>query len=499
MATAEKIYSASTSEDAADGRLAERLARLIEDDIVASNVPVGGMMGSLRDLSERYTVGRAAVREAVALLERRGLGRLRPGPAGGFVVGQPEADAISAELASYFHMIGVTSQQVIDAREAVDLMAAGLAARQGHAAADLEALTKPRDGRPPYGWHLEVRAEVARLSGEPVIVLFTDCLNYLIARFTGACKLETGWLGQALENRERLCQAIAGGNADGAMAAAATLYDALDDWLLQAEEAIEPPALATARMADDRTLSTLVARRIANEILRNPTAGKRLGSEWDLCERFSVSRATLRQAIRQLQDSGLVECRRGRGNGLVVRDPRGTGSIRLVLAYLISRHMDPLKAGTFLFQLNRHIPVLALAVSRAELAQRRTLRKAARARGCAQPSIVLICWAGALRVATGGQSGDRPVFALPRRLRGSLPSPFDGTPAGAHAGGIFRASSSTPERARRRDVGKYRCGKRAIRPHHARNEPHAPHLTRGATYPSPALNRSFLRWRAART
>ena len=46
MKTAEKIYSASTSEDAANARLAERLARRIEDDIASNNIPVGGVMGS---------------------------------------------------------------------------------------------------------------------------------------------------------------------------------------------------------------------------------------------------------------------------------------------------------------------------------------------------------------------------------------------------------------------------------------------------------------------
>src|SRR5690606_2663043 len=132
------------------------------------------------------------------------------------------------------------------------------------------------------------------------------------------------------------------------------------------------PPIKTSWQDGDRTLAALVARRIAAEVLRETSAGQRLGSEWDLCERFSVSRATLRQAIRQLQDSGLVECRRGRGNGLVVRDLRGTGSIRLVLAFLISRQMDPKAAGTLLFQLNRFVP--ALAVCRADREQRARLQ-----------------------------------------------------------------------------------------------------------------------------
>src|SRR5690606_7138510 len=141
---------------------------------------------------------------------------------------------------------------------------------------------------------------------------------------------------------------------------------------LDAEAApIPPPEIRAARQDGDRTLATRVARRIAAEVLRGGSAGQRLGSEWDLCERFSVSRATLRQAIRQLEDSGIVECRRGRGNGLVVRDLKGTGSIKLVLAFLISRQMDPQAAGAILFQLNRFVP--ALAVSRANAAQRRRL------------------------------------------------------------------------------------------------------------------------------
>src|SRR5690606_34596751 len=127
--------------------------------------------------------------------------------------------------------------------------------------------------------------------------------------------------------------------------------------------AMNPP-----RQTDDRTLAVAVARKLAAEIVQNGRAGQRLGSEWDLCERFSVSRLTLRRATRLLQDSGLVECRRGRGNGLLVRNRHLTGGIRLVLAFLIGKRMDPLAAGTILFQLNAFIP--ALAVGRAGAGQR---------------------------------------------------------------------------------------------------------------------------------
>ena len=46
--------------------------------------------------------------------------------------------------------------------------------------------------------------------------------------------------------------------------------------------------------------------------------GKRLPSERELAERLNVSRMTLREAIRSLQDAGYVETRRGRSGGTFV-------------------------------------------------------------------------------------------------------------------------------------------------------------------------------------
>jgi DNA-binding FadR family transcriptional regulator len=288
MNAAERIYFASTQASDTRSRLAEDLARRIEDDIAATNLPAGGALGSLRELSERYSVGRSVAREAVGLLERRGLGRLRPGPCGGFILARPQPQIIGEQLAEYFRATGITHSQLMDAREAVDLMATRLTA------------------------------------GEPVLLLFVECLNSLTRDFARA-----GAPGQ----------------------------DA-----------------SSARAREPGTLAAVIARELAAEIVRGGSAGARLGSEWELCERFNVSRLTLRQAIRLLQDGGLVECRRGRGNGLVVRDRRASGAIRLVLAYLIGGKLDPMTAGTLLFLLNCFVP--ALAVSRADAAQRQQLEAA---------------------------------------------------------------------------------------------------------------------------
>jgi DNA-binding FadR family transcriptional regulator len=222
-------------------------------------------------------------------------------------------------------------------------------------------------------WHCEARSALAEASGEPVLPLFVKCLNELTGEFAAKEAANVEWLANAKVHERGLELAIANGDAEAAMAQADALNGDLVPLMLQDGEPLPLPVIEAVRHEDDRTLAALVARKLAAQILHDGRPGQRLGSEWDLCERFSVSRATLRQAIRQLQDAGLVECRRGRGNGLVVRSLHATGGIRLVLAFVISRQMDPQSAGTILFQLNRFVP--ALAVARASRSQRAELRK----------------------------------------------------------------------------------------------------------------------------
>lgn len=288
MKPAEHIYLASTRDGEPSQRLAaENLAWRIEDDILALGLVPGSALGSLRELTERYGQGRSVVREAVSLLERRGLGRMRPGPCGGFIIARPAPESIGAELARHLRETGAGARALQDACAALELM---------------------------RGWQTEAT--------EPVVRLLAHCV-------------------------ESFGQQPAG----------------------ESETANAHPATR-----EGASLPAVIAQHLSEEIMRTGRAGARLGSEWDLCERFQVSRLTLRQAIRLLQDRGLVECRRGRGNGLVIRDRRAVGSMRLALAYLIGEQLDPMSAGTSLFQLNAEVP--ALAVARADVEQRQALQAA---------------------------------------------------------------------------------------------------------------------------
>ncbi|MFT3969236.1 MAG: FadR/GntR family transcriptional regulator [Micropruina sp.] len=68
-----------------------------------------------------------------------------------------------------------------------------------------------------------------------------------------------------------------------------------------------------------RTISAEVAASLERHITDNLAPGDKLSPERELCATLQVSRATLREALRALEDRGLIERRPGRGT--VVRVP----------------------------------------------------------------------------------------------------------------------------------------------------------------------------------
>lgn len=89
-------------------------------------------------------------------------------------------------------------------------------------------------------------------------------------------------------------------------------------------------------------VGALTADRIARAIVAEGwPVGRQLGTELELMERFTVSRAGIREAIRILEYQGVVEMRRGRGGGLRVSAPDGSGIVLSVVRYLTFSRVRP--------------------------------------------------------------------------------------------------------------------------------------------------------------
>jgi DNA-binding FadR family transcriptional regulator len=99
--------------------------------------------------------------------------------------------------------------------------------------------------------------------------------------------------------------------------------------------ALATPGIATHSDAPADKLATRVAGRIEAEIVRlGWPAGQSLGSEVDLRERYGVSRAVLREAVRLVEHHQLARMQRGPGGGLLVVTPDAGPATRASVIYL---------------------------------------------------------------------------------------------------------------------------------------------------------------------
>jgi DNA-binding FadR family transcriptional regulator len=82
-------------------------------------------------------------------------------------------------------------------------------------------------------------------------------------------------------------------------------------------------------------LASVVAGKILHDVIdRGWPSGEVLASEPELIERYEISRAVLREAVRLLEHQGVARMRRGRGGGLVVTEPTVDSIINVAVLYL---------------------------------------------------------------------------------------------------------------------------------------------------------------------
>ena len=76
------------------------------------------------------------------------------------------------------------------------------------------------------------------------------------------------------------------------------------------------------RQASGRKLAEQIAEEVEREIMANGwPVGQQLGTEVSLAERYGVSRAVMREAVRILEHHMVASPRRGTGGGIMIRSP----------------------------------------------------------------------------------------------------------------------------------------------------------------------------------
>jgi GntR family transcriptional regulator, transcriptional repressor for pyruvate dehydrogenase complex len=106
----------------------EVFAHDLANYIVDSHLPPGTMLPREREMVEQLGVGRTTLREALRILETRGVLTVRSGPGGGPVVRHPQSSDLTEALTLILQFQRAKLTEVLDARIWLEPMAAGMAA-----------------------------------------------------------------------------------------------------------------------------------------------------------------------------------------------------------------------------------------------------------------------------------------------------------------------------------------------------------------------------------
>lgn len=324
----------------ASRKLAAAVAARIVGDISDAGWPEGAVFGSEAELLERYGVSRAVFREAVRLLEHQDVARMRRGPGGGLVVTVPSVESVIQAVMVYLLYVGARFDEVFEARQALEQEAARLAAErlgEVHLARLRETVEHEAHGEVPH--HRVLHVLIAAASGNPALEFFVDLLHRVTLLYAPeSAALTSQVLEASVDAHARIVESIVGGDASRAARRMRSHLDAEASFIRGRMPArLRAEVVFTRDDGRRRKMAENVARQMFVEVVdAGWPVGHLLGSEAELMERFDVSRAVLREAVRVLEHHQVARMRRGPGGGLQVSAP-GIDATTVAIALHLDR------------------------------------------------------------------------------------------------------------------------------------------------------------------
>jgi DNA-binding FadR family transcriptional regulator len=274
---------------------------------------------------------------------------MRRGPNGGLLICEPDAGPATRAVVIYLEYLGTTLGDLLNARLVLEPLAAALAAERidetgiDRLRAVLRAEQQWRPGLPAP--RDEFHIALARQSKNPVLQLFIDVLMRLTARYAFRSRAESA--GEAIElvdqmhnDHSEIVAAVTAGDSARAKTLSERHVEAVTAWLQEHQRGDDaPPNGAREKRhnleAPDGKLAEVLAATIGDDIAaKGWQVGSVFGTETELLQRYRVSRAVLREAVRLLEHHAIAQMRRGPGGGLVVTKPEAQASIDTIAVYL---------------------------------------------------------------------------------------------------------------------------------------------------------------------
>jgi len=201
-------------------RVYQPLVEQIRRDIFQRARRPGDRLPHERALAEQFGIGRAAVREALRVLEIQGLVQVRHGYRGGAFVAEPGATPLLWALDASLRLDHVGIDELYEARRLVEPMLARLAAeRDALALATLleanvtAAEARIGDGRSAFDLNVQFHAILARAGGNRVVHLIMRAILDLLQESRERQPPEDPNLSrEAVNGHRRILEAISAGD-----------------------------------------------------------------------------------------------------------------------------------------------------------------------------------------------------------------------------------------------------------------------------------------------
>lgn len=356
----------------------ETLADEIQREVELLAMSPGSIIASERDLRATHQAGRSVLRQAVRILEDRGVVKMRRGQGGGLVVQQPGPESAARTLAILIESeLGVVAD-LRDLLKASDnqIFTRDLAWLSLDDCRELRQLAIHLDSLPAdefgrvFG-HRTLMDAIRRMIPDAGLALAQwTCLE---------CGIDlTPARSHAIGERTRSefwtlnvqsLEAMIAQDVSRLFEIRLRQYRIMDDSSREwPTDEIEEEASRSGKDYSAYSSPKSRADMLTREILRDARhlgwrEGASLGGAEDLMERYGVSLLVLRQAVRVLEESGAVRMQRGRYGGLFVARPSREIAVSRALRHLRISRLSQENAAAFLIELL--LGCISLARSRA--------------------------------------------------------------------------------------------------------------------------------------
>ncbi|MBW2612039.1 MAG: FadR family transcriptional regulator [Deltaproteobacteria bacterium] len=179
---------------ASQNRIFQDIVDQIQEAILEGRLQTGDILPSERDLKEMFNTSRGTLREALRVLEQKGLIEIKLGVGGGSVVKEVSVDKISESLALLIRTQRVSLNHLAEFREAVEGIIAAQAAERA-TPADIkqlkELLEKARKhigkGKAAHNDFIEIDKQIhlvlSNITGNPIYISLIYSVHQNIHRY----------------------------------------------------------------------------------------------------------------------------------------------------------------------------------------------------------------------------------------------------------------------------------------------------------------------------